>query len=341
MNGRLRFVLAVCASLLVLRMAAAQDQPADTPPAPPAPAAPPPAPSEPAPPPADSSVPTEPAPEPAPAPSSTGSFPPDTPPPVLAPLPDETAPRAAPRSAPPPRPAERAPVAAPPSDASPPPGNSPKKDEQKPPEESLEISQDGLFGPFRIGVLVGGGLPSLLSFAGEIRLTRYFGAGVRFGLIPDVHFSYYGQASVSYQDYGVYAHLHPFGGGFLLGAEVGYAHADGTYANRYDTSQYAALGAPSSIDLTTKGSVQTLILTPEIGYVFTWRAGFTFGFDAGVQIPVAPSHVSLSDQVVAGGLPQNLVDAYLGPDREKVRQTLAKVGQTVLPAFHLRIGWLL
>ena len=32
---------------------------------------------------------------------------------------------------------------------------------------------------------------------------------------------------------------------------------------------------------------------------------------------------------------------YLAPDQEKVRQTLAKVGQTVLPAFHLRIGWLL
>lgn len=219
--------------------------------------------------------------------------------------------------------------------------NNPKKDGKQPADESTEISQDGLFGPFRIGVLFGAGLPSVFAFSGEIRLTRYFGAGVRFGFIPDMHFAYYGKATVSYQDYGAYAHLHPFGGGFLLGAEVGYAHASGSYASSFDTSQFAAVGAPSSVAITTNGSVQTLILTPEIGYVFTWRAGFTFGFDVGAQIPIAPSSVSFSDHAAAGGVPQSFIDSYLDSDRQKVRQTLEKVGQTVLPAFHLRIGWLL
>ncbi len=221
------------------------------------------------------------------------------------------------------------------------PSSTPRKDEQKPAEESLEIAKDGLFGPFRIGVLFGAGLPSFFAVAGEIRLTRYFGAGVRFGFIPDMHFSYYGQATVSYQDYGLYAHLHPFGGGFLLGAELGYAHADGSYAASYNVSELAAVGGPSNVAMTTKGSVQTLILTPEIGYVFTWRAGFTFGFDVGAQIPIAPSSVSLDDHVTAGGIPQSYIDGYLDTDRRKVRDTLAKVGQTVLPAFHFRIGWLL
>jgi len=184
-------------------------------------------------------------------------------------------------------------------------------------------------------------MPSILSFAGEIRLTRYFGAGVRVGLIPTVHFAYYGQATVSYQDYGAYAHLHPFGGGFLLGAELGYASVKAHYAGSYDTSRYAALGAPSSITTVNDGSVQTLVVTPELGYIYTWRAGFTFGFDVGAQIPAASSHIKFTQHVVAAGLPSDLLAPYLAPDQEKVRQTLAKVGQTVLPAFHLRIGWLL
>jgi hypothetical protein len=332
-NACVRFVLAVSGSLFVASSAAAQAS-SEPPVAPPADTSAPP--SEPAAPPSE-----QPPVAPPPAPSSSASFPTDTPVPVLAPLPDTPPPppaRAAPARAP-----EKAPAAAPVSSDAPlaAPSNTPKPDDKKPPEESLDASKDGLFGPFRIGVLFGAGLPSFFAFSGEIRLTRYFGAGVSFGFIPDMHFSYYGQATVSYQDYGIYAHLHPFGGGFLLGAEVGYAHANGSYTASYNVSQLAALGGPSSIDMTTTGSVQTLILTPEIGYVFTWPAGFTFGFDVGAQIPIAPSSVSLQDHVVAGGVPQSYIDSYLDSDRKKVRDTLEKVGQTVLPAFHLRIGWLL
>jgi hypothetical protein len=221
----------------------------------------------------------------------------------------------------------------------------PGAEEKKPKEGDDTEPREGLFGPFRIGPLFGAGLPSLLSLGGEIRLTRYFGAGVRVGIIPAVHFSYYGEATVSYQDYGAYAHLHPLGGGFLLGAELGYALVHGTYQSQLTTAQLPAgvqvPGLPSSIDVSSEGSVQTLVLTPEIGYVFTWRAGFTFGFDAGLQLPIASSHVTLTDHVSAGSLPAALVDSYIAPDREKVRTTLEKVGQTILPAFHLRIGWLL
>jgi hypothetical protein len=198
-----------------------------------------------------------------------------------------------------------------------------------------------LFGPFRIGPLFGAGLPSLLSFSGEIRLTRYFAAGVNVGLIPTVHLSYYGDATVSYQDYGAYAHVHPLGGGFLLGAQLGYASAKGTYDDDVNLSTVAVPGLPQSLHTHAEGSVETLVLTPVIGYVYTWRAGFTFGFDAGAQIPVASSRVKVKDDVAVGAVPQAVVDQYLEPDRQKVRSTLETVGQTILPAFHLRIGWLL
>jgi hypothetical protein len=338
-NAPTRFVLFAVSSLLVVRAAGAQDAPA-----------------EPAPVPSDAPLPTEPPPtEPPPAPPPPAEQPTPAPaerapPPLLAPLPPAP-PAAKPATGPlnpaptraAPAPTERAASEAPPA-----PTESAKQpaqpSEKKQPDDDSS-SRDGLFGPFRIGLLVGGGLPSLLSFGGEIRLTRYFGAGVRVGLIPAVHFSYYGDATVSYQDYGAYAHLHPLGGGFLLGAELGYALVKGTYQSKIQPSQVAVPGLPSSIDVTSSGSVQTAVLTPEIGYIFTWPAGFTFGFDAGAQIPVAPSHVTLTDHISVSGVPAALTEEYitprLAPAREKVRTTLEKVGQTVLPAFHLRIGWLL
>jgi hypothetical protein len=270
------------------------------------------------------SAPPPPAPAPAPAP-------PPAPPPTAtyAPPPPAT-----------PTPAPAPPVTAAPTAAAPPP-----VPERTPPAEPVEPSssdeKDGLFGPFRIGPLFGAGLPSLLSFGGEIKLTRYFGAGVNIGLIPAVHFSYYGDATVSYQDYGAFAHIHPLGGGFLLGAQLGYALVKGTYDDEVNTSQYSALGAPPSLDVHAEGTVETLVLTPVIGYVYTWRAGFTFGFDGGAQIPVASSRVRMKDELAGGGsLPTEIVESYLAPNRKKVRETLEKVGQTVLPAFHFRIGWL-
>jgi hypothetical protein len=164
---------------------------------------------------------------------------------------------------------------------------------------------------------------------------------VNVGLIPTVHLSYYGDATVSYQDYGAYAHVHPLGGGFLLGAQLGYASAKGTYDDDIDISMYAVPGVPKSLHAHAEGSVETAVLTPVIGYIYTWRAGFTFGFDAGAQIPIAPSHVKIKDDFAASGVPPEVIARALQPDREKVRSTLETVGQTILPAFHLRIGWLL
>ncbi|HEX3850361.1 MAG TPA: hypothetical protein VHW01_05305, partial [Polyangiaceae bacterium] len=110
----------------------------------------------------------------------------------------------------------------------------PRSSDPVPPSESDKASDDeGLFGPFRIGFLVGGGLPDLLSLGGMIKLTRYFGAGINVGLIPTVKLSLYGDATVAFQEYDVYGHIFPFGGAFFLGAGVGYANVHGTIANHY------------------------------------------------------------------------------------------------------------
>lgn len=214
---------------------------------------------------------------------------------------------------------------------------------QEEPEGKSET--DGIFGPFRIGPVVGVGLPALLSFGGMMKLTPYFAAGLDIGIVPEVHFVYYGDATVSYQQADLYAHIHPFGGGFFLGAAVGYANVRGTYEDEFDVSAYASQFPPgfdtrATLPYTSEATVQTLVLIPQLGYFHTFKSGFSFGVDAGLQIPIAPSEISFESRVDSD-IPDAVVERYMQPTDERVRETLERVGRTVLPTFNIRMGWLL
>jgi hypothetical protein len=139
-----------------------------------------------------------------------------------------------------------------------------------------------------------------------------------------------------------YGHIHPFGGGFFLGAQVGYARVRGSYATTVDLRGYSAMfpELPDSISYTSRATVQTLVLTPELGYFKIFGSGFAFGVDAGLQIPIAPSAITFQRGAI-GGLPSQIGDSAFSPYDQKVRTTLEKVGRTILPAFHLRVGYLL
>jgi hypothetical protein len=217
---------------------------------------------------------------------------------------------------------------------------------QAPPsgEDEVEPEDDshGVFGPFRIGPVLSFGLPSLLGIGGMVKLTRYFGLGVNVGLIPEMTFEYYGEAKVSYQEYTAYGHLHPFGGGFFLGTQLGYARVKGSYSTTVDLRRYSSMfpELPDTLAYTSRATVQTLVLTPEIGYFHTFGSGFSMGLDAGLQIPIAPSEITFQRGAVSG-LPSQIGDSAFAPHDQKVRTTLEKVGRTILPAFHLRVGYLL
>jgi hypothetical protein len=299
-------------------------------------AVPPPAPSDTAPPSESTAEPVTPPPaagpavdppppapsEPPPAPpASTGTFPaepaPGAPPAGTA-LSPPSSDSAAPRPSSPQTPLESA------RPATPDPGE---------PDREAKDSSHGLFGPLRIGPLFGLGVPSLLDIGGMVKLTKYFGAGINFGLVPEIAFSYYGDATVSYQSYDAFGHLHPFGGSFFLGARIGYASVQGSYVSDIRVSSGSFSG---TLSYESRAKVKTMVLTPELGFLHTFDSGFTFGIDFGAQIPVAPSRIRFEDQVRTD-LP---VDAGDSND-EKVRETLERVGRTVLPTAHLRIGWML
>jgi hypothetical protein len=206
--------------------------------------------------------------------------------------------------------------------------------------KSRDEQGKGLLGPFRIGVLVGGGLPSLLSFGGIIKVTRYFGAGVNIGLVPSVKLALYGDAELSYQHYEIYGRLFPFGGDVFLGAGVGYATMSGSVRRSYDVTalQGQAPTLPNPLSVDSEGSVKTLVVTPTAGVLHIFKPGFTVDIAVAAQIPVAPSAVHVKT-TVPPSVPSQLVDQYVTPNDKKVEDTLNKVGRTILPTITLRIGW--
>jgi hypothetical protein len=320
-----------------------------------------PAPAEPAPPAAEPAPPaTEPAPpatEPAPpaaepAPPATAPAPPGPAPVVPSGPPSSAFP--GPSSPPPPSPKRAAVPASRPAEPSPPerrpeqPASAPF--EQQPAPEAVhhhadEGEQESV-DQFKIGPVVGVGVPSVISFGGTLKLTRFLGAGINIGLIPKVKLSYYGDATLSYQHYDIYGRLYPFGGGFFLSGGAGYATVTGTL----DASQTQTVsGFSGTVNYHGEGSVRTLMLTALMGYFYTTGIGFSFGVDAGAQIPIAPSQIEFSRTYDAssGGitLSQAQLNALAGPyvtkSDQSVNDTLQKIGRTILPTINLRIGWIL
>lgn len=334
----------------------AQDAPSDLPAAPPSSeppvAAPPPEPPGAAPPsvaPPTETLPPAPAEPPAPAPAPPATVP-ATGNAAFAPLPDE------PRTKPKP-PSHPAAVSAPPS-AQPEPKAAPLAEDNAHPSAASETVHhqeepekdedgDGVFGPFRIGVLVGGGLPEILSLGGQIKLTRFIGAGINIGLIPTVKISYYGDAKLSYQEYDAYGRLYPFGGSFFVGAGVGYATIKGTVNGKLSTdaaqTMYPGFGIPNPILVDSQGSVRTLVLTPQVGFMKIFGSGFTIGIDVGAQLPIAPSKVDFATNTPNLQEPAKsyVQSTYVKPNDDKVRSTLDTIGRTPLPTFNLKIGWFL
>jgi hypothetical protein len=218
--------------------------------------------------------------------------------------------------------------------------------------EREKDDSNGLLGPFRIGPVVGVGLPNLLSLGGTLKLTRYLGAGINIGLIPTLRISYYGEATLAYEEYDLYARLYPFGGAFFLGAGVGYENVRGTLVNTMDLSPYQSqvpeVSLPGSVQYQSIARVQTMVLTPQIGLFHTFGSGFSLGLDIGAQIPIAPSQIDFTSQVDAQFDPrlpaevrQQLIHQYTEPTDQKVRSTLETIGRTPIPTISVRIGWLL
>jgi hypothetical protein len=192
------------------------------------------------------------------------------------------------------------------------------------------------------------GLPGFISIGGMLKLTSYLGFGVNLGLIPSMHIAYYGDATLAYQEYDAHGRLFPFGGGFFLGAGVGYATIKGTMKSTFDTAAYqsqaalAGISVPNPLTYQSEGTVKTMIVTPQIGYFYTTDIGFSIGLDVGAQVPIAPSQVSYKSHLTIppGAVASAIQSQYVKPNDDKVRNTLDKIGRSPYPTFNIKIGWL-
>lgn len=220
----------------------------------------------------------------------------------------------------------------------------PELSEQTSPDESSSRV-------IRLGPVLGVGLPGFISIGGMLKLTSYLGFGANIGFIPSMHISYYGDATLSYQEYDAYGRVFPFGGGFFLGAGVGYATIKGSMKSTFDTATYqaeaalAGIAVPNPLTYQSEGTVKTMIVAPQIGYFYTTDIGFSIGLDVGAQVPLAPSQVSYKSHLtLPPGTPPQVVSGiqsqYVTPNDKKVRDTLDTIGRTPLPTFNIKIGWL-
>lgn len=187
------------------------------------------------------------------------------------------------------------------------------------------------------GLLVGTGAPGILNGGIMAKLTRYASVGANLGMMPTVHFQLYGDATVSYRAYDAYARLHPFGGGFFVGSGIGYATWTATLVRNVAVPAVDGVMDAQSFEVRGEGSVRSLVVIPQIGYQQITRSGFTWGFDAGAIVPIS-SDVSLSTNLPAeiSAIPGDPA----GDATTKVRDTLRRVGQQVLPSVNVRVGWM-
>jgi hypothetical protein len=171
-----------------------------------------------------------------------------------------------------------------------------------------------------------------LNFGGTIKFFDGIGFGLNMGMIPDVQLSMYGEATLSYQEYDAFGRLYPFGGGFFLGAGVGYHSAKGTFTKTMDTPipQYP------TYTVTSRGSVRAMILTPQIGWFSIFGSGFALGIDIGAQVPIAPSEIEFETS-----LPPELPQEFFEESNQEVLATLDKLGKTIVPVFNIRLGFML
>jgi hypothetical protein len=63
----------------------------------------------------------------------------------------------------------------------------------------------------------------------------------------------------------------------------------GTLASHVDISANPPPGVPASLEYASRASVETMVLTPQIGYLQTIFAGFALGIDFGARFRSLPA----------------------------------------------------
>ena len=190
------------------------------------------------------------------------------------------------------------------------------REQEKDRAQETTRSDDGDTRAFRVGAIAGFGFPRPLQIEGMIKLGRWVGLGAEYSAMPSANFF-----GVQTDFWGAAGDARLFLGrsGFFIGARGGFQHL-----------QLVATGTAMGVTATESAVAETAFVNPRIGWLYTWKSGFTLGIDAGVQVPISPKLVT--------SYPQGVVSQV-----DSTVTTVANMlGNNVTPTIDLvRIGFLL
>lgn len=164
----------------------------------------------------------------------------------------------------------------------------------------------------RVGAVAGVGFPRPLAVEALLRLGDFVAVGAEYGFLP--------QTSIAGVDTRLWSlaadgRVFPFRGPFFIGVLAGRQHVGAS----------ATLTVQNVGSATEQLTLDSWFVNPRIGLLWTSRTGFTFGIDAGVQIPIGTS--------ISSTVPLPLYAA--------AEQRVNAIGGSALPTIDLlRIGWL-
>ena len=149
---------------------------------------------------------------------------------------------------------------------------------QKPKKESDEDDET-----FRGGFIGGVGFPRPLAIEGLLKFDRILAVGLEVSAMPQLTI---GTVQTNFWGMAGDVRLFPFRGAFFLGMRAGRQYMSGTSS--------VSDGNLGTINQTA--SADTWFVNPRLGFLYTWKSGFTLGIDAGIQLPVKTTRTtSLAD----------------------------------------------
>lgn len=199
-------------------------------------------------------------------------------------------------------------------------------------EDFTRPAGQGRFGPHRIGATLLIGFPHPLNYSIEYVYDRRIGAAFTMGNFELRQ----GDNRLDISNWDMRGRWFPTRHNFFAGAALGSQTIDVTAERKVVLSGTATL---------TKAELQinSLYLTPHIGWFSVWYTGITVGCEIGYQLPLSAKAKALKystgDAAKDAEVASNADFAAFAKDVKKAGDTFGKQGQPYVTL--LRVGWMM
>ncbi len=134
---------------------------------------------------------------------------------------------------------------------------------------------------------------------------------------------------------------YPWSKSFYMGAALGVQRFSGQAT---DSIPVTVSGTTVNIPTTVKVDINSLYVTPQLGWLWIWDSGFLLGFDLGVQVPISPKttlEITSDNRVANVALALVQETAQFKKLEKDITDAGDKIGKIPLPAITVfRIGWM-